>query len=184
MIFGTDYNAVDIAALLLIVLEIILGFRRGMAGTLFRLACTVIMLLSGLRFYQLFGDLLARNTELLAGNPELAGALAFLLIIVVLGLFFLLVRILLNLLMTVAFNEKINRKGGGLAGLLQGLVLVFLVVYAVGLWPAAATHQLFAQHSIVGRAVFRMCPRMISAVERVEFRGMPELAPANKSEKE
>ena len=184
MIFGADYNAVDIAALLLIVLEIILGFRRGMAGTLFRLTCTVIILLAGLRFYQLFGDLLARNTSLLAGNPDLAGALAFLLIIVVLGLFFLLVRILLNLLMTVTFNEKINRPGGGIAGLAQGLVLVFLVVYAAGLWPLAATHQLFVQHSFVGRAVFRVCPRMISAIDRVEFRGMPELAPAEIQDKE
>ena len=184
MIFGVDYNAVDIAALVLIVLETILGFRRGMAGTLFRLMCTVIILLAGLRFYQLCGDLLARNTNWLAGNSELAGALAFLLIITALGLFFLLVRLLLNLLMTVAFNEKINRPGGGLAGVWQGLVLVFLVVYAAGLWPLAATHQLFVQHSFTGRTVFRVCPRMISAIDRVEFRGMPELAPAESPDKE
>lgn len=184
MVFGVDYNAVDIAALVLVVLEIILGFRRGLAGTLFRLTCTVIILLAALRFYQLFGDLLARHTDWLDGNPDLAGALAFLLISVALGLFFLLVRFLLNLLMTVAFNEKINRQGGGLAGLFQGLTLVFLVVYAAGLWPLAATHQLFARHSFVGRAVFRVCPRMISAIDRVEFRGMPELAPAEKSDRE
>lgn len=173
MIYGTDFNAVDIGAMALIFLEMILGLRRGLAGSLFRLMCTLIILLAGLRFYQPFGDLLAQHTTRLAENPDLAGALAFLLIVVVLGVCFLLVRLFLRVLMTVAFNEKINSTGGGIVGVLQGFALVFLIVYAVGLWPQAASRRLFVQTSLVGRTVFRLCPRVISAVEQVEFRQAP-----------
>ncbi|MBU4199464.1 MAG: CvpA family protein [Verrucomicrobia bacterium] len=181
MIYGTDFNAVDIGALVLILLEMFLGLRRGLAGTLFRLMCTLAILLFGLRFYQPFGSLLAEHTTRLADNPDMAGALAFLLILVVLGLCFLLLRWLLRVLMTVTFNEKINSPGGGVVGVFQGLALVFLLVYAMGLWPQPAWHQLFVQNSLVGRTVVRLYPRMISVVEQVEFRAPPPFTTLEKS---
>lgn len=183
MTYGTDFNAVDIGAIILILLEIFLGFRRGLAGTLFRLMCTLLVLAGGLRLYHPFGDLLVRNSNLLAEKPEAAGALAFLLIIAVLGLAVLLLRLLLRALMTVAFNEKINAAGGGSVGLFQGLALVFLLVYAVGLWPQEPVHQFFVENSLVGRTVFRLCPRMISAIDRVEFPERAVVPPAEEPEK-
>jgi len=85
--------------------------------------------------------------------------------------------------MTVTFNEKINSTGGGVVGILQGLALVFLIVYAAGLWPQPAMRQLFIQTSLVGRAVFRLCPRVISAIDQVEFGKTPSLALPDKREK-
>ena len=173
MIYGIDYNAVDIGAMALVLLEVIMGLRRGLAGSLFRLMCTLLVLLAGLRLHQPFGDLLARHTTWLDGNPEMAGALAFLLIAVVLSLVFLLAQVLLRVLMTVTFNEKINRKGGGIVGFFQGLALVFLLVYAIGLWPTPSVRRLFVENSIAGRTVFRLCPRVISAIDDLEIRVAP-----------
>ncbi len=175
MIYGTDFNAVDIGAIVLVLLELWLGLRRGLAGTLFRLMSTLIILLAGLRLYQLFGRLLFQHTNLLADNPEMTGALAFLLIILVLGVCFLVLRWLLRVLMTVVFNEKINRAGGGLVGALNGVALVFLIVYAAGLWPQAGMRRLFTQTSLVGQTVFRLCPRVALAMEQVEFYQLPLL---------
>lgn len=181
--YGTDFNAVDIGALVLIFLELFLGLRRGLAGTLFRLMCTLAILLCGLRFYQPFGRLLAEHTTRLANDPDLAGALALLLILVVLGLGFLLLRWLLRILMTVTFNEKINSSGGGIVGIFQGLTLVFLLVFAISLWPQPAVQQLFVQNSLVGRAVARMSPHMITVVEQVEFRPAAPLTTLDKSDR-
>jgi len=177
MIYGTDFNAVDIGAIVLVLLELLLGLRRGMAGTLFRLTSTLVILLAGLRLYQPFGRLLFQHTTLLADNPETTGALAFLLIIVVLGVCFLILRWLLRVLMTVTFNEKINSVGGGLFGVLNGVALIFLIVYAAGLWPQAAMRRQFVQTSLVGRTVFRICPPVILAMEQVGFRQLPPLLP-------
>ncbi len=173
MIYGIDYNAVDIGAMALIILEVILGLRRGLAGSLFRLMCTLLVILAGLRFYQPFGALLARHTTWLDGHADTAAALAFLLIAVALSLLCLLLQILLRILMTVAFNEKINRKGGAIVGVFQGLALVFLLVYAMGLWPTPAVHRMFVQNSLMGRTVFRICPRMIFAIDQVDFHAAP-----------
>jgi len=173
MIYGVDYNAVDIGAMVLILLEVILGLRRGLAGSLFRLMCTLIVLLAALRLHQPFGDLMARHTTWLDGNAEIAGVLAFLVIAVVLSLFFLLLQMFLRVLMTVTFNEKINRQGGGIVGVFQGLALVFLLVYAIGMWPTPAVRRLFVQNSLTGRTVFRLCPRMISAIGQVDFNAAP-----------
>lgn len=176
MIYGVDYNAVDIGAAVLVLLEVILGLRRGLAGSLFRLMCTLAVLLAALRLHQPFGDLLARHMTALEGNPEMAGALAFLVITGVLSLFFLLAQMLLRVLMTVTFNEKINRKGGGVVGALQGLALVFLLVYAIGLWPTPAVRRLFVESSFAGRTVFRLCPRVMSAIDEIGLRPAPALS--------
>ncbi|NLB59738.1 MAG: CvpA family protein, partial [Lentisphaerae bacterium] len=165
MIYGTDCNAVDIAAVFLVLLALLLGWRRGLAGTLWQLLGTLIILLVALRCYRPFGILLTQHTIQLADNPELAGALAFLLISLVLGLGWLVLRALLGVLLTIIFNEKINRGGGAVAGLIQGLALVFLCVYAAGLWPQPAMRQLFVQNSVVGRSIFRLSPRLLVAVE-------------------
>ena len=183
MIYGTDFNAVDIGAIVLVLLALWLGLRRGLAGTLFRLMSALVILLAGLRLYQPFGRLLFQHTTLLAENLEMTCALAFLLIILVLGVCFLVLRWLLRVLMTVIFNEKINSMGGGLAGVFHGLALVFLIVYAAGLWPQAAMRRLFVQTSLVGQTVFWICPRVISVVEQVGFHQLPPLLPPEPPEK-
>jgi membrane protein required for colicin V production len=174
MVFGTDFNAVDIGVLAVILLEVILGLRRGLAGSLFRLLSTLVILVAGLRFYRPFGDLLVRHTGWLDGNREVGWALAFLLILVVLFLVFLLAQLLLRKLMTVTFNEKINRAGGGISGALQGLVLSILLIFAIGLWPTPAVQRLFVEHSLAGKGVFKLCPWAAAALAPGEAPPTPE----------
>jgi len=129
---------------------------------------TVIVLTAGLRFYQTLGRLLIDNTRL-SENPELALAVAFLLIVVCFALLFLILRLLLRLLLSVKFNDKIDRPGGGFVGLLRGALMAILCVYAIGLWPHEYLRDVVRKQSIVGRTVFQYAPRVIEKLNAIRW---------------
>lgn len=167
MLFGA-FNAIDMAALVIAMSGLLLGLRRGLSGEWLRFVNVVIILLAGLRGYLPLGDLFIANTRL-SHNPEQARALAFLLIVLVLGLCLLVIRMLLHLVMNVVFAEKTNRVGGGLLGLVRGVLVVFLVVFAAGLWPHPYLRQVFVRDSVVGRTVFRISPLAVETVNSVHL---------------
>lgn len=168
MIFGNMFTVVEAFVLVLVLWELLWGLKRGLSGELARLVSTTIVLAAGLRFYQAAGRLLADNTKL-SEDPELALAVAFLLIVVCFALLFLILRLILRLLMSVKFNEKIDRSGGGIAGLLRGVLLALLCLYAAGLWPHAYLRKVVREQSIVGRTVFQHAPRAIEKLNAIRW---------------
>jgi len=168
MTFGNMFTVVEVGALVLVLWEFLWGLKRGLSGELSRLISTLIVLVAGLRFYQTLGRLLADNTRL-SENPELALAVAFLLIVVCCTLLFLVLRLILRLLMSVKFNDKIDRSGGGIAGLLRGVLMALLCVYAIGLWPHEYLRNVVRRQSIVGRAVFQYAPPVIAKLNAIRW---------------
>ncbi|MFH1477493.1 MAG: CvpA family protein [Verrucomicrobiota bacterium] len=168
MMFENMFPVVESLALVLVLWECLWGLKRGLSGELSRLISTAVVLIVGLRFYQTMGRLLADNTRL-ADDPELAQAVAFLLIVVCFALLFLILRLVLRLLMTVKFNDKIDRSGGGLAGLLRGVLMVLLCVYAIGLWPHEYLRNVVRKQSIIGRTVFQYAPRAIEKLNAIRW---------------
>ena len=168
MTFGNMFAVVEVGALVLVLWEFLWGLKRGLSGELSRLISTVIVLTAGLRFYQAVGRLLTDNTRL-SENPELALAVAFLLIVACFALLFLILRLILRLLMTVKFNDKIDRPGGGFVGLLRGALMAILCVYAIGLWPHEYLQNVVRKQSIVGRAVFQYAPRAIEKLKAIRW---------------
>lgn len=180
MTFGNMFTIVEVGALVLVLWEFLWGLKRGLSGELSRLISTVIVLTAGLRFYQTVGRLLADNTRL-SEDPELALAVAFLLIMVCIALLFLILRLILRLLMSVKFNDKIDRPGGGIAGLLRGVLMALLCVYAIGLWPHEYLRNLVCKQSIVGRTVFQYAPLAIEKLNAIRWLDVgvnPPLTPA------
>ena len=157
MLFGFMFNFIDAAAVIVVILAFLIGLRRGLSGELFPFLSVLINLLAGIRFYLPLSDLLLANTRLSA-DPELARAMAFLAIIVVLGLFLLIVRIVLHIVMKTMFSQGTNRAGGGVLGLARGTLTVILLVFAIGLWPNNYTRQLIVIDSFIGRTVFKAAP--------------------------
>ena len=168
MTFGNMFTVIEAGALVLVLWEFLWGLKRGLSGELSRLISTVVVLIAGLRFYQAVGRLLADNTRL-SENPELALAVAFLLIVVCVALLFLILRLILRLLMTVKFNDKIDRSGGGCAGFLRGVLMALLCVYAIGLWPHEYLRNLVRTQSIVGRTVFQYAPPIIEKLNAIRW---------------
>lgn len=168
MTFGNIFTVVEVGALVLVLWEFLWGLKRGLSGELSRLISTVVVLIVGLRFYQALGRMLADNTRL-SEDPELALAVAFLLIVVCFALLFLILRLILRLLMSVKFNDKIDRPGGGIAGILRGVLMALLCVYAIGLWPHEYLQNAVRKQAIVGRAVFQYAPRAIEKLKAIRW---------------
>ena len=168
MTFGNMFTVIEVGVLVLVLWEFLWGLKRGLSGEFSRLISTLVVLTAGLRFYQTVGRLLADNTRL-SEDPEMAQAVAFLLIVVCVALLFLILRLILRLLMSVKFNDKIDRSGGGLAGLLRGVLLAFLCVYAIGLWPHEGLRNVVRKQSIVGRAVFQYAPWAIEKLNAIRW---------------
>lgn len=180
MTFGNIFTVVEIGGLVLVLWEFLWGLKRGLSGELSRLISTVIVLIAGLRFYQTLGRLLIDNTRL-AENPELALAVAFLLIVAGVALLFIILRLILRLLMSVKFNEKIDRSGGGFAGIVRGVLMAILCLYAIGLWPHAYLHNLVHKQSIAGQTVFKYAPPIIAKLNAIRWLDVgvkPPIAPA------
>lgn len=168
MTFGNMFTGVEVGALVIVLWEFVWGLKRGLSGELSRLVSTAMVLTAGLRFYQTLGKILIQNTRL-SENHELAMAVAFLLIVICLGVLFLILRLILRLLMTVKFNDKIDRPGGGFVGILRGGLMVILCVFAIGLWPHEYLRDMVCNQSIIGRTVFKYAPPVIAKLNTIRL---------------
>jgi uncharacterized membrane protein required for colicin V production len=168
MTFGNMFTVVEVGSIVLVLWEFLWGLKRGLSGELSRLISTGVVLTASLRFYQVVGRLLADNTRI-SEDPELALAVAFLLIVVCFALLFLILRLILRLLMSVKFNDKIDRSGGGVAGFLRGVLMALLCVYAIGLWPHEYLRNVVRKQSIVGRTVFQYAPPVIAKLNAIRW---------------
>lgn len=150
-------NIIDLAVSVIILWELLMGLRRGLSGELFRLLGTCMVFVIALRFYEDFGLMIAHHSRL-AQNQEMAVALAFLFILVGMGVCFFILRIFLVILVKVQFNEAFDRPAGGLAGSLNGALIAVLLVFAAGLWPNEELRPLITIDSYVGKTVFKIVP--------------------------
>lgn len=163
---------IDIIVLIIILWELLMGLRRGLSGELCRLIGTGMVLLTALFFYEDFGLIIARHSRL-AQNQETALALAFLLIAVGTGICLFLFRIMLHLLVSIKFNEAFDRPAGAGAGVMRGILLAFLIVFAVGLWPDETLRPMITTDSRVGRVVFKSAPRIKEKLRSLQIRFQP-----------
>ncbi len=150
-------NPVDLVVPVIVLWELLMGMRRGLSGELFRLIGTCLVFGIALRFYDDFGLLIANHSRL-DQNQDMALALAFLLILVGMGVCFFVLRMVLVLLVNVKFNDAIDRPTGAVAGILNGGLIAALLVFTVGLWPNADLQPLIKVESYVGRTVFKVVP--------------------------
>lgn len=148
---------VDLIVLVIILFEFLMGLRRGLSGELFRLFGTGLILAIGLGFYEDFGLTIANHSRL-TQNQEMAMALAFLLIMVGMGICFFLLRIIFTLLVNVKFNDAFDRPAGGAAGILRGGLMAVLLLFAAGLWPNEQLRPLITVDSYVGKTVSKFAP--------------------------
>lgn len=160
---------VDLIVLVIILFEFLMGLRRGLSGELFRLLGTCLVLAIGLGFYEDFGLMIANHSRL-TQNPEMAAALAFLLIIVGMGLCFFLLRIVFTLLVNVKFNDAFDRPAGGVAGILRGCLIAVLLLFAASLWPNEQLRPVITVDSYAGKTVCRFAP-----VVKEKIRSLPIL---------
>ncbi len=140
-------NLVDIVALSLIALGSLHGFIRGLSGELSHLISLIASFIFGIWFYEPFGMWLSANTRLTA---QPAHALAFIATILVALIILLCLRYFLRTIMKVVIEEKFDRIGGLVAGLLRSTIIVVIIFVFMNLIPHEYLNQEFGDDSIIG----------------------------------
>lgn len=158
-------NAVDIAILVVLAAFLLKGLVRGFLKEL----CSTLGLLAGgfLAFYYHLSvaKWLMANTGL---QDQWAVGIAFLLLFLGTVLFFAALGLLLSRFLTLLFLGGFNRVLGGFFGLLQGVLLLALILFAVFLQPPQTLRPLLHASELappfieLGEALFKNGGRILS----------------------
>ncbi|MFO7871392.1 MAG: CvpA family protein [Kiritimatiellia bacterium] len=145
-------NPVDIAALILLVIGGLLGYRRRLSGELSRMISVVAAFILGVYFCGPVSVWLIGHTRLTENTARLVGFIVTLVSVVAVMVF---LRILLKRIMMVAFEPVTDRAGGVLAGLVRTAVLILIVFYLMILCPSDYLNRKFGNESAIGTIVKR-----------------------------
>jgi uncharacterized membrane protein required for colicin V production len=151
-------NVIDIAVLIIIGVNLIIGIRRGLSGELAALVGTVAAFGLGAHLLSPFGAWLNGHTRL---GERPAQALAFISVAVGVIIVMILLRLLLGKLMKISFEPTLDKIGGFAAGLIRSCVLVLIIVVSVLMCPNDYLNRKFGEESVVGRSIAKyVMPRV------------------------
>jgi uncharacterized membrane protein required for colicin V production len=145
-------SVIDIAVLVIIGVNLIIGLRRGLSGELAGLIGTIAAFGIGAHFLSPFGAWLNNHTRL---GERPAQALAFISVAVGVIIVMILLRLLLGKLMKISFEPTIDKIGGFASGLVRSCILVLIIVVSVLMCPNDYLNRKFGEESVVGRSVVK-----------------------------
>lgn len=143
-----QFNLVDFVAVVVITLGLIRGVIRGLSRELAELISAGAALFAGWFFYRPLGEYLGRVSRL---SEAASFAAAFTVVLVGAYVLMRVLRLVLRHIMEFSFKGRIEKVGGGIAGLLRVGVVVSAVLLTLALWPNDFLHRHFARESFLGR---------------------------------
>ncbi|MGD9874877.1 MAG: CvpA family protein [Kiritimatiellia bacterium] len=174
------YNAVDIAALILILLGTLQGLRRGLSGELASVFSVVVAFFAGWKFYAPIGEYIAAHTRM---SEMLSNAFAFALCIVAGLIVMYSLGLLLQTIFVFTFKGKIERIGGALCGTIRLALIACAAIFLMGLLPSEFLQRHFADESAVGRFLFlHLEPVKETIVEKIPVLQAEEYAAEDEAE--
>ena len=166
-------NWVDVLAVILLVRMGYIGLRLGLGAELVKLVGLIAGFVVGFRYYQEVGDFLARRTFL---STEWVSMLTMVLIVAV--VYFVVTRImrLLEKLVQINFEKKLNQVGGLVAGLVRGLLIASVALVACQQLSAPTLQESIQQHSMSGRMVSQVAPAVYDRLRELPRRMLAKLS--------
>lgn len=159
-------NLVDVAILVVLAVFLVKGLVRG----LFKELCSLIGLLGGAllayRFHGSLADLLLQSVRI---PNAVAVVVAFLAIFLATIVIFAILGHLLSRVVKLVFLGGLNRVAGGFFGLVEGVVLLSVILFALSLRPlpdvlrpAFKASELSPPFVTLGEATFHGSCRLLS----------------------
>ena len=155
-------SLVDVIALAAIALGTVRGYFRGLSGELARVISLVAAFAIGLRFYEPLAEQVMAYTRISGENAPVA---AFIITVAAAIVCLFLMRFVLKRIMKVVIEERADKVGGVIAGLLRSVLVVLIVFLALNLWPNERLNRVFGEESLIGRVVLKAAPRAREYVE-------------------
>ncbi len=138
-----------------------IGLRLGLSSELVKLTGVIGGFFVSYRYYQGFGDFLVQKTFL---RIEWAAALAMVFLVMAVYLALAKGLRLLEKLVQVTFQAKLNKAGGLAAGLVRALLISSLILVVCRQLPSPYLNDSIEERSLSGRLVSRMAPAVYDAV--------------------
>ena len=145
----------DILAVILLFRMGYIGFRLGLCYELVKLSGLVSGFFVSFRYYQGFGDILAKRTFL---RPEWSAALAMVVLVAVTYFAVTWVLRFLERLVKVTFEERLNQVGGLVVGLLRGMLVTSVILVVCQQLPSPTMQESIMEHSLSGGMISRRAP--------------------------
>lgn len=150
-----------------------IGFRLGLGAELLKIAGLTAGFFAGFKYYQHVGDFISRRTFL---SPEWSSVLALVAIVSLIYFLFTRVALLLQKVVQISFEKRVNQFGGLAAGLVRALLISSVVLVACQQLQAPAMQDSIQKHSMSGRAVSRMAPAVYDQMRAFPRRMLAELS--------
>ncbi len=170
-------NWLDIVILIITVLSVIGGLRKGLVREALGLAALVVGLLCGLWFY----GLVAAFVETVIKSKPAANAIGFFLIVGAVMLVGYLISLLIEKLLKLIHLSGLNRLLGGVFGLLRGALLGSVIILAMMAFtskppPRAVVESRLAPYAIEAvRAMAALAPHDLKEAFRQSYEKVKEL---------
>ncbi len=127
----SSFNILDIILVLIVFLSILLGIWKGFIRELFSLVFFILAVVLSFSFYQLPGNLLNRYLK----SRDLSNFVGFITIFVLVVIVGILVTYWLRKLFTLGPFKAIDRVLGGVFGLIRGILIASIIVFALVVFP-------------------------------------------------
>ena len=153
------------------------GFTLGLFSELVKLTGVIGGFFLSFRYYQLLGDILADRTPL---SLEWAGALVMASLLVLSYLFITRGLRLIEKLMQVTFESRVNKVGGVLVGVLRAALVTSVVLVVCLQLPSPYLNVSIEEHSFLGRTISRVAPAVYDTVSPMVSNFVGSLRSASK----
>jgi uncharacterized membrane protein required for colicin V production len=148
---------IDIAALVVILLDACIGFRRGLSGAVARFCLLTLGVLATVLLLHPMGSLCFHYASPLI--PEQGRyAFAFVATATAACAITMLANRPVYILLDTDPMKRRNRFGGMVTGMLHGLIGVVFVLIVLNLWPNKVVTHAVGEKSIAGRFIGRIVP--------------------------
>ena len=144
----------------------------GLGSELQKLAGLTTGFFAGFRYYQQVGDWVSQRTFL---SVEWGSVVALTAIVVLSYLLVTRTARLLEKLIQVNFEKKVNQIGGLVAGLGRGLLVSSVVLVACQQLPTPAMQESIRKHSLSGPVVLKMAPAVYDRLRVLPRRALARL---------
>lgn len=155
------FHVLDWVILGFILLQTLLGLKRGLSRELAGLFSLAAAVWVGWYYYEPLSAFILQKMEVSSQGAQVI-ALVGIVLLALVGLQIL--RLVLRHLMEFTFKGNIERVGGALAGLIKGVLVSAVVLLVLGLYPNDELHKVVAEDMVIGN---RVLPYLVPAYEKL-----------------
>jgi len=143
-------SAVDIAAAALVVLGTLYGYVRGLSGELAQFVGIAGAFVFGLWLHAPAAGWIDAHTRLAGRSAQTVGFAAT---AVLAFAAWIVLRALLKPVLRVIVEDRFEKPGGLVAGLVRSVLLVIIVFVVLNLWPHPYLNATFGRKSLIGAVI-------------------------------